>query len=232
MRKIFFVPSTQDTFDKLDSPSPSSKNMPDWYKNANKFIGGKLDVGPHGVNKDLKLCSPFFDAMTAGYQIELSCDLVVNKDENNNKQFYFLEGQDVVGFRDIMGARTMPRAHEHDDQLYVWKMPWGFRTPPGYSMLITHPLNRFDLPFVTTSGIMDTDEYSLGGDVPFFLQKDFSGVIPAGTPILQAIPFKREAWVSETEKYNDAFAKKQLHTIRKTIYGAYTKTMWHKKSYK
>jgi len=29
--------------------------------------------------------------------------------------------------------------------------------PAGYSLLITHPFNRHDLPFVTLTGLVDAD---------------------------------------------------------------------------
>jgi hypothetical protein len=33
--------------------------------------------------------------------------------------------------------------------------------------------------------------------MPFFLREGFTGVIPAGTPFVQILPFKRENWTSE-----------------------------------
>jgi hypothetical protein len=44
---------------------------------------------------------------------------------------------------------------------------------------------------------MDNDKIKLPGSMPFFLREGFSGVIPAGTPFAQIIPFKREDWTSE-----------------------------------
>ena len=33
--------------------------------------------------------------------------------------------------------------------------------PPGYSLLVTHPINREDLPFTTLTGLVDVDLYSM-----------------------------------------------------------------------
>ena len=45
-------------------------------------------------------------------------------------------------------------------------------------------------------GIVDTDTYKASVNFPFVLNEPdtFEGLIPAGTPIAQVIPFKRESW--------------------------------------
>ena len=86
---------------------------------------------------------------------------------------------------------------------YGWRMNWYYETPPGYSVLITHPMNRFDLPFYTMSGIVESDIWGLPVFTAFFLQKDFIGVIPKGTPIFQIIPFKRDDWEREVSDDDD-----------------------------
>ena len=78
---------------------------------------------------------------------------------------------------------------------------------------------------------MDSDNFSLGGQIPFFLQKDFTGIIPAGTPIAQLIPIKRDNWQSEVLPHNQGFVKKQLFNVSRYLYGGYKKHLWVKKSY-
>lgn len=80
---------------------------------------------------------------------------------------------------------------------FAWYPDWAVELPEGYSALYTHPLNRFDLPFFMTIGIIDNDKVNLPGTMPFFIAKGFEGTIPAGTPYAQIIPFKREDWKSE-----------------------------------
>src|SRR5262245_66033952 len=36
---------------------------------------------------------------------------------------------------------------------------WTIESPPGYSLLVTHPVNRYDLPFVTLTGPNPPDLY-------------------------------------------------------------------------
>ena len=128
-------------------------------------------------------------------------------------------------------APELPRPVGHYPEMYAWVLSWGIQTPPGYSVLVTHPFNRHDLPFITTSGIMDSDNYSQAGELPFFLNSNFEGTIPAGTPIAQILPIKRENWESEKMPYNESWSSRQLYLIKRVTYGAYKKLFWQRKSY-
>jgi hypothetical protein len=108
--------------------------------------------------------------------------------------------------------------------------------PEGYSALYAHPLNRFELPFVTTSGIVDNDKDHLPGTMPFFFLKGITGILPAGTPYAQIIPFRREHWQSEVDasvglaemeaKNNAANAK-----FRQPDGGVYGREVWERRKY-
>jgi hypothetical protein len=104
--------------------------------------------------------------------------------------------------------------------------------PDGYSAIVMHPLNRVDLPFITMSGIVDFDKsiHAPIGNIPFFIKKGFEGTIPAGTPMFQIIPFKREDWNSENQPYSDIFWQEKMKE-RKSIANIYKKKIWQKKSY-
>ena len=99
-------------------------------------------------------------------------------------------------------------------------------------MLVTHPINRFDLPFQTLSAVIDGG-FTVAGDsnIPFFLKKGFVGVIPQGTPIAQVIPFKQGSWNSELESgllQEGKLIGQRSHAV---LYGWYKKTFWTKKQY-
>jgi len=232
MKKIRFMAMSQEVEDMYPRPKPAKAYVPDWYKSAKRFRSGKMEVLPEGagINKDLKLCVPFLDGLTAGYALELPADLLVQRDERG-VGFFWNEEPGPIEVRPKNMAVTLPRPHGHDQDLYAWTFHWASITPPGYSLLVVHPLNRFELPFTTTAGIMDSDNFSLGGQIPFFLQKDFTGIIPAGTPIAQLIPIKREGWTSEIIPHNQGFVKKQLFNVSRYLYGGYKKHLWVKKSY-
>ena len=116
---------------------------------------------------------------------------------------------------------------------YGWRMNWFYETPPGYSVLITHPMNRFDLPFYTMSGIVESDIWGLPVFTAFFLKRNFIGVIPKGTPIFQIIPIKRDSWESEFVETVEALDIHELRAEnrRSRLYGYYKQTAWRKKMF-
>ena len=101
-----------------------------------------------------------------------------------------------IGERIGLTGHTMPRPAGHLNNHLIWLPQWGWKTPRGYSTLVTHPFNRFDLPFTTTTAIIDSDKYWGAGNIPFFLKDGFEGIIPKGTPYVQIIPIKRKKWLS------------------------------------
>lgn len=119
----------------------------------------------------------------------------------------------------------------YDNNPYLWIQPFEFNVPKGYSILITHPFNRYDLPFITMSAIIDVDVFPQRAEVTFYLKSDFSGVIKRGTPIFQVIPFKREKWESEVLPYNESWRLKWVNLSRNVFGGAYRENFWHKKEF-
>lgn len=231
-KRVKFMAGSKLVEVKLPAPQPARAFVPEWYKQAQRFIGGKMEVREKGgINKDLKLCVPFLDALTTGYAMELPCDVMVERDAQGNTGFFWHEYPEPVEMRSKDIASTLPRPAGHDQSLYAWKTNWAVITPPGYSAVFTHPLNRFDLPFFTTSGVMDTDKYSNPGEIPFFLKEGFTGVIPAGTPIVQIILIKRDGWVSEVADYEPNFLEKAKYLVSRTLYGGYKSLFWQKKDY-
>lgn len=225
------MPMSREIGARLNRPTTAKSFVPNWYKKSDAFIGGKMRISDNGINKDIKLCVPFLDAMTAGYCVELSCDVDVSRDENG-VNFYWHEEPFPMDSRPSGLASKLPRPQGFSETLYAWKIHWASITPPGYSALFCHPLNRYDLPFFTTAGIVDTDSYSPGGEIPFFLSSSFEGVIPCGTPIVQIIPFKREAWDSELLDHSEDFISRARYSVLRVLTGGYAKFFWNKKTYR
>jgi hypothetical protein len=216
--KIIFVPGTKKIENSVMSPQPAKKFIPDWYK--------KIKVGKDFPN--VKKCIPFLDSMSSGYIQTTWCDIIVTEEEDELKVFFDSEVP-------ILGQRPtsdMPVDQSFYETEFVWQRPWSTILPDGYSAIIMHPLNRVDLPFITISGIIDFDKsiHAPIGNIPFFIKKGFTGTIPAGTPMFQMIPFKREDWNSENQAYSDIFWQKKLNE-RKGISDIYKKRVWQKKSY-
>lgn len=231
MKKVTFMPGSELAEVRLPPPVATKSVVPEWYKQAQRFIGGKMNFDRGGINKDLKLCVPFMDAMVSGYVIELPCDIYVENRPDGAIDFFWHEEPAPIEMRAKDMATTLPRPPGHGQSMYAWITNWAVITPPGYSMLFTHPLNRFDLPFTTTSGIMDTDQYSNPGQIPFFLKEGFEGTIPAGTPVVQLIPIKRENWESESVPYNKKFLESKAYAVARSLFGGYKNLFWQKKNY-
>ena len=216
----------------LNIPRPARNYIPEWYKKAEKFIGKKpsLDKNSPLGQITIKACTPFLESYTTGYMIELWQDLEV-KQNSDGTWLHWRVLPDVASSRDTTVHQGLPNPSGHSSQAFAWKMPFCFKTPKGYSLLITHPLNHFDLPFTTLSGIVDADEGINEGNLPVFFSNTFEGIIPAGTPIAQIIPFKRDDWQVKRNQELVEMGKKNEWLSLRVVAGFYKSTMWKKKNY-
>ena len=67
---------------------------------------------------------------------------------------------------------------------------------------------------------------------PFFIKEDFIGIIPAGTPIVQIIPVKRDFWEREYLKFDTKTSLVEIEKYLSTIKRSYKNKFWQRKSYK
>ena len=146
----------------------------------------------------------------------------------------------IMGYEDFCQIRPkmdhFPTPAGHYDDHFHWYPNWAPSLPKGYSALYVSPINRFDLPFTTVAGIIDNDKMDTPGLMPFFLKKGFTGIIPAGTPYVQIIPFKRDDWESEYKFYTPQEIydrhNAQADLLRVPEGGSYKKHIWSRKRYK
>jgi len=231
--KVETYAPTESVEDIADAPIPASKALPDWYKNIPRTSDLRgLVVENGGSNLTVKACLPYLEAMSAGYMVNLWCDIQVTQ-TNNGPLLNWTSELAPLTSRTPASATGLQRLDGFSEWSFAWNMPWGIKTPAGYSALITHPFNRPDLPFQTVSGITDTDNYAVPGIATFCISNTFEGFIKAGTPILQVIPIKRHDW--EIEINQDL--KKEEESKRKKIIGlssggGYKKSYWVPKSYR
>jgi hypothetical protein len=221
-------------FKYINIPEPAKNFVPDWYKQAEMFIGGQPHIAPmsdgSGV-KTIKTCGPFLDSFISGYMICLTQDIeVINN--NGSKEIYWAESPTPVEDRNSELLQKMPVPVGYSEKPFAWKSPYSFRTPEGFSLIFGHPLNRFDLPFFTLTGIVDSDNGINAGNIPFFIKEDFEGIIKMGTPIAQLIPFKRDDWkaIDNSEELNE-LNKKLNYFSNRVVKGWYKKLIRKNKSY-
>ena len=203
------------------SPKPSKDFIPEWYLSKDKYItdGKNKKAVEFYKTKDgsiklirqrtYKTCPALLDSLSSGYILSIPCDIKISQTDglisivlddafttgvnSKNGEFCFVRGA-TEGF---------PTPKGYSPTHLVWNVNWFPELPDGHVALFAHPINRFDLPFMTISGIIDCSGYINGGQVPFFIKDDFEGIIEAGTPFIQIIPFKNEAWQHENIFYDE-----------------------------
>jgi hypothetical protein len=227
MKFTHFIPDSKAKISVF--PSVSRAEVPQWYKDAESVI-------KHGDHEQpgLKKCIPFLDVLMSGYFLKTSTNIYIKKDDNGNISISYDDDVDEVQFliseRTGTIGSTVPRPLGHMHNHFIWTPVWGWKTPKGYSSLVTHPINRFDLPFTTISGVIDSDKFIAAGNLPFFLKEDFEGLIPKGTPFAQIIPIKRKKWFAVTDPALTSFAEQD--SVINGIFGSYKKKLWEKKDYR
>lgn len=207
---------------------PAKETFPKWFKDIPKYYDGSdnLSVLESGSNIGIKGCYPFIDSLTSGYVIKLHCDVLVEKGSTGNSVNWTHDIPPIAG-RSISLVGGIPSPSGFSSFEFAWELYYRLKLPKGYSALFVHPLNRMDLPFISTSGIVDADGGMANGSIPFCLDKNFEGIIPEGTPIVQIIPFKRDEW-----KADYCSLPKELNwNPRKNITGWYKKNIWKRKTY-
>jgi hypothetical protein len=231
------------TQESVSRPEPAIKTIPEWYRKAARFVpdtttGKPLEM-PDGGGKvpTWKACPAVFDVMGTGYVYKTPCDIEFLQDDKGDIHARVLDEQ----YRNFLIEREpLPQfvnpAGYHQKH-FAWWPDWAVELPEGYSALYVQPLNRFELPFLTTSGIIDNDKLFMPGTMPFFFLKGISGVLPAGTPYAQIFPFKREHWesdfdVSITEQEQTEKYRKNAEYFRKPDGGIYRKEVWERRKYR
>ena len=233
MNKIIFT-DTDNPNGVLIKPKPASDYIPQWYKDAKSYTdpSGKkaptLDGTPYAT---VKRCMPLWDLMTAGYIIETPYDIYVRQTPTGP---YFQWGEmQAIAFQSHEQFQNHPYSRDINYAVRIVH-PWSIKTPKGWSVLICEPQHHEPTPIITANGIVDTDEFSLPFNMFLKLRdSNFEGMIPAGTPFVQVIPFKRESWTSELggEKERKKYSS-DLRKFETVFFDRYKKFWWNRKEYK
>jgi len=242
MNNIIKFVSNSYTLNKnsATNPEPTIKHLPDWYRKAERYH--KLPSGEPYRQQDgslmltWKSCPAIFDVLITGYVLRLPCDIEFYLNDENkisvkvhdqNLQHFCTERPPMPGFAAPMGY--------YEDH-FAWYPDWATIIPEGYTALYTHPMNRYDLPFTMPFGIIDNDKVNLPGLMPFYIAKGFQGIIKAGTPYMQILPFKKENWESKIEfEIPEKIYQKNMDNSKKYRTpegGVYKNEIWQRREYK
>jgi len=236
-------------------PRPIGKELPEWFKKMPAY-GGFDGAAPEekrvsslaDYNSTIKRCVPILESLSLGYVLLTHQDVYVkidkpkaDNDPNDVGGWQFSWRPGVSETKAVEG-HSFGQANEHPlaklfrgRDVHKWINPWRIETPPGYSTLFLPPMNNPNGYFTALPGVVDTDVYTNAVNFPFVIEKEeWEGVIPAGTPVVQAFPFKRESWKmqigadAETlERHERAELKFRTH-----IASVYRRFFWQRKEFK
>ena len=190
------------------NPIPCKLNIPKWFK--------ELEHDP--IEKTVKGCVPFLETLTAGYLLKTPIELYIEHNvikenkiianlstgfESNNLNLN--TSNDVLNTHPIKQLGKCPFVQKNKNLPFQKILnPWIIKTPPGYSCLFLPPLNNTDDRFSIIPGIVDTDNFLTHINFPIIINGDkypvLETTIKPGTPYVQVIPFKREAWKMKIKK--------------------------------
>lgn len=219
------------------APVPASKLVPDWYKNLDSYMGGdKKPNGEAGTTATAKRCMPIFDSLSAGYLILTHTDIFVSQkinEEGNPYIHYEWPSFSAIEFHPKEQLPDYPGDTGHKIAYPKWRNTWSISTPPGYSTLFVPPIHR-ESPIIPLVGMVDTDTYTAPVNFPFVLKDPtMEGLIPAGTPIVQVIPIKRDEWTMEIGKNEDLLNQQKVSLkLRTRFFDSYKNQFRSPKSYK
>lgn len=206
------------------APKPAIHFIPDWYKKIEARFPKEQTPDSQTT---IKRCIPVLDAMTAGYIIVSPCDVYVTIKEGEPN--YHSSIPNLIQFHPRKQAYTHPLVQ--DLPFPKWMNPWAIKTPKGYSCLFTPPMHNPNSHFVILEGIVDTDNYFSSVNFPFVSKKPTTEfMIPAGTPIAQIIPFKRDKWESELSEDTKELQKIDRYLFSQ-FFDRYKRMFWERKSY-
>ena len=208
--------------DDLPRPVAARGALPEWLRampaNARSEIHGR-------EIRTVKQCPPFVDAMAHGVMIPLPCDVTVNSGAfswawNIPEPLTPGHPRAPLSFHVAAQFREAPFA-KAEEAAIKFNSFWTIELEPGWSLFATHPVNRDDLPFRLISGLVDADRFHDGGiNFPaVWLQPDFSGVLPRGTPVAQVFAVPRAAPKLEFETFDEDHKTAYAKTVAEVLSG-------------
>jgi hypothetical protein len=238
-KKIVFKAHNRVEFETQPRPFPAKQKIPRWFRDLPPYdispeeetLGNRLILSDGVPNFSPKKCTPMLDSMTTGYILPLHSDVNITSSEDlpeiswrSMYEVFSLHGNSSTKIETPEG---------YYPQAFKFMSTWIPETPPGYSILVTSPLGYHDPVFRAIPAIIDTDKKINELLPPVWVKKGFDGVVEKGTPIVQIIPFKRDAWESEFEYYEpeDLDIHKQ-NSFFSTITNNYIRNIWSRKEFK
>ena len=202
--------SSEQNCDILTIPAPANKFIPEWYRHLPTHSKSERDhSGSFGMTA--KKCLPMLDIMTHGFIIPLAGDIHIRTNEDASQiditENRYIKLTDEHSQAQVGSKFPFPKQH-----LVKFINPFVIKTPPGYSCMFIPPVNHIETRFMALGGIVDTDKYNREINFPsVWMATNFDEILPAGTPIVQVIPYKRDTTIEHcnTRPFTDNEYKKR-----------------------
>ncbi len=206
--------------DCLARPELARHTLPEWLRTMPRTAFSDT----HGQDvRTVKQCPPFVDAMSHGFVIPLPCDVhasdgVLSWDWEYPALSVGSHPRSPLSFHVSAQAAGTP-FFSPDMAIVKFNSFWTIELEAGYSLFATHPINRVDLPFRTLTGLVDSDRFTdVGVLFPAqWVDPEFEGVLPKGTPVAQCFPVERARLDPVFEAFTDQDARRYESMAEKLL---------------
>lgn len=186
-------------WDVIPKPVPAYKKIAEWFGKIPPHLkleeGAPRDAFGQAV-MTAKKCLPLLDGMSLGYVITTAADFTIRTGPKGSDLVDLLSPNifNMASTHNIIqlgGANNSPTGKRPAVKFHN---PWVVKTRPGWSTLFVPVLNQMDKRFTCLAAAVDTDTYPKQVNFPAVFHLDnFDELIPAGTPLVVAIPYRRQS---------------------------------------
>jgi hypothetical protein len=172
----------------IAEPVPAREELPDWFRQLRGIDRNELSATNNGLT--VKRCSPFLDALSAGWIIPLAATVRLEVSDDGKRVDAGWEfDRPMVSNHSPFQVAGNPHEPRPPMKFHNY---WTVSTAPGWSSLFIPALNRPNGIFEVFSGVVDTDRFPTPVNFPFVVTApDGVHVLPKGTPLVQVISVRR-----------------------------------------
>lgn len=183
----------EEDWDVIPRPEPAIKSLPAWFR----ALPARMGKEPFS-DSTAKRCMPLLDMMSAGWTIPLAGDVHVEVvDSGGGLRYASTFHKPLVSEHHPLQVSSERSPHPLANRPPMkWLNYWFIRVPSEFSLMFIQPAERFEKRFRCFPAIVDAPYAELEYvNFPFVMVDDgFRGRIEAGTPLVQVIPVRKDAF--------------------------------------
>ena len=196
---LFLVNPGHAHYVDLAPVKPAKEFIPAWYRNLQrewsymKEEDHSWNTIPYRDNS-VKKCPTVKDIMFSGYIIPLWLDLRIDYTVQTGLNWYNKHAnEETITYHEPNAIGSMPINDNSFNTALKFTNPWDIITPPGWSVLIMSPWYHRHWEIEIMPSIVETDSYHQM-NIPFLYHGQGERTFRQGTPLIQVIPFRRDAF--------------------------------------